>query len=91
MFTSLSISSPNPSEREAGDAIKIEERQLKKEKEKVPNEGGQEENVLKKTQQDSMTRMAQHHLPFGLPKSVSLRDDPLNKAQAFLTETPVIE
>jgi|AntRauTorckE5430_2_1112549.scaffolds.fasta_scaffold04689_4 hypothetical protein len=71
--------------------MKIEERQLKKEKDKLPNEGGQEFNVLKKTQQHSMTRMAQHHSTFGLPKSVSLRDDPLNKAQAFLTETPVIE
>lgn len=27
----------------------------------------------------------------GLPKSLSMRDDPLTKAQAFLTEIPQIE
>jgi len=72
--------------------MKIEERERKKTKEKLQNnEGGEEIDALKKTQQDSMTRMSQHHLPFGLPKSVNLRDDPLNRAQAFLTEMPVIE
>jgi hypothetical protein len=71
--------------------MKIDERDRNKTKEKLQDEGGEEIDALKKTQQDSMTRMSQHHLPFGLPKYMNLRDDPLNKAQAFLTEMPAIE
>lgn len=48
-------------------------------------------DAAKKMQEESMARMAQHSVPFGLPKSVSLRDDPLTRASAFLTEMPLIE
>ena len=42
-------------------------------------------------QEESISRMAKHSLPIGYPKSVSIRDDPLTKAQAFLSQVPTIE
>ena len=64
----------------------------KKTKEKLSSEEHDQATVeAKKVQQESMSRMAKHNLPRGLPKTVSLRDDPLTKAQAFLTELPTIE
>lgn len=47
--------------------------------------------MAKKMQEESITRMSKHSLPIGLPKTVSMRDDPLKKAQAFLNEVPTIE
>jgi len=82
------------SEKHTGDAKKSAEleRRRQKLKEKLSNEDGQHVvDVAKKAQHESSSRMAQHHLPIGLPKSVSLRDDPLTRAQAFLTEMPTIE
>lgn len=82
------------SEKHTGDAKKSAELERKRQKlkEKLSNEEGQQViDVAKKIQDESTTRMAQHHLPIGLPKSVSLRDDPLTRAQAFLTEMPTIE
>ena len=48
-------------------------------------------NEKRKIQQESTNRMAQHTLPKGLPRTLSIRDNPLTKAQAFLTELPCIE
>ena len=83
------------SERHAGDAKKSAELERKRQKlkEKLSNDEGQQHvnDVAKKIQDESISRMAQHHLPIGLPKSVSLRDDALTRAQAFLTEMPTIE
>eukprot|EP00592_Proboscia_alata_P017634 CAMPEP_0194396914 /NCGR_PEP_ID=MMETSP0174-20130528/125252_1 /TAXON_ID=216777 /ORGANISM="Proboscia alata, Strain PI-D3" /LENGTH=657 /DNA_ID=CAMNT_0039193031 /DNA_START=9 /DNA_END=1982 /DNA_ORIENTATION=+ len=53
------------------------------------NPGGIAE--LKKRQKETSKRMAQHSLPIGLPKSLSVRDDPMTKAQAFLTELPHLD
>jgi len=47
--------------------------------------------MKKKIQAESNTRMAQHSIPIGLPKSLTVRDDPLTKAQAFLTEMPSLD
>lgn len=41
-----------------------------------------------KAQQSSSTRLAVHHHPPTLPASVTLRDDPMTKTQAFLTCMP---
>ena len=59
----------------------------------LAEENGQANNtaIVKKLQEESTMRMAQHNLPIGLPKTLSMRDDPLTKAQAFLTEMPSIE
>ncbi len=80
--------------KELGDVQKSIELERKRQnlKEKLPNEEGQQPNdIAKKIQRESIVRMSQHHLPIGLPKSVSLRDDPLTRADAFLTEVPIIE
>jgi hypothetical protein len=36
-------------------------------------------------------RLSQHHHPMGLPKSLKVRDDPMTKAQVFMTEMPHLE
>jgi len=36
-------------------------------------------------------RLSQHHHPVGLPKSLTVRDDPMTKAQVFMTEMPHLE
>jgi hypothetical protein len=41
-----------------------------------------------KAQQSSSTRLAVHHHPPTLPATVTLRDDPMTKTQAFLTCMP---
>jgi hypothetical protein len=61
-----------------------------KNKEKLSNDGTAT-TVAKKLQEESTARMSKHSLPIGLPKSISMRDDPLKKAQAFLTEVPTID
>lgn len=80
------------SEKQAGDAKKLAEmeRRQQKNKEKYLNDGTAT-TMAKKMQEESITRMSKHSLPKGLPKTVSMRDDPLKKAQAFLHEVPTIE
>lgn len=41
-----------------------------------------------KAQQSSITRLSVHHHPPTLPATVTLRDDPMTKTQAFLTCLP---
>ena len=82
------------SEQQAGDARRIAELEFKKKKtqEKISSEEHDQATAeAKKIQQESMSRMSKHNLPIGLPKTLTLRDDPLTKAQAFLTELPTIE
>jgi len=47
--------------------------------------------VLKKQQAEANARMARHNRPLGLPKSLSIRDDPMTKAQVFIAERPHLE
>mmetsp|Transcript_37154 Transcript_37154/g.54341 ORF Transcript_37154/g.54341 Transcript_37154/m.54341 type:complete len:645 (+) Transcript_37154:162-2096(+) len=68
-----------------------EKRQKMREKEMSADEGQNNIATIKKMQAEATTRMAQHILPIGLPKSLSIRDDPMTKAQAFLTEMPNLE
>lgn len=82
------------SEQQAAEAKRLMDQELKQQKmeEKLLNgENGQATVVAKKMQEESTARMSKHHLPIGLPKSVSMRDDPFTKAKAFLTELPTIE
>ena len=44
--------------------------------------------AMKRKQDQASARMAQHSSHVGLPKSVSVRDDPMTKAHAFLAEVP---
>ena len=81
------------SEQQAGEAKKSVELERKRQKLKEKSLGEEAQHaidVAKKIQAEGISRMAKHHLPIGLPKSVSLRDDPLTIAQAFLTEMPAI-
>lgn len=41
-----------------------------------------------KAQQSAMSNLSVHHHPPTLPPSVTLRDDPMTKTQAFLTCKP---
>lgn len=41
-----------------------------------------------KAQQTSSSRLSVHHHPPTLPSTVTLRDDPMTKTQAFLTCMP---
>ena len=77
---------------EAKKLAEAEEKKTKlKEKEVGSDENENNTASAKKLQAESVARMAQHSLPPGLPKNLSMRDDPLTKAQAFLTEIPQIE
>jgi hypothetical protein len=67
----------------------MERRELKS-KEKLSNDGTASTEA-KKLQEESIQRMSKHSLPMGLPKTVSMRADPLTKAQAFISEVPIIE
>ena len=92
----LSYFDVNHSEQQAGEARRHAELEVKRQKMKeklLAEENGQANNtaIVKKLQEESTMRMAQHNLPIGLPKTLSMRDDPLTKAQAFLTEMPSIE
>jgi hypothetical protein len=37
------------------------------------------------------SRLAQHHHPVGLPKSLTVRDDAMTKAMVFMTEMPALD
>ena len=81
---------------QAGEArrqIEIEEkrRKLREKATSDDNEQNGTATVKKKIQDESNSRMAQHSVPMGLPKSLTVRDDPLTKAQAFLTEMPQLD
>ena len=45
----------------------------------------------KKKQSEANDRLAKHHHPVGLPKSLTVRDDPMTKASVFITEMPKLE
>lgn len=47
--------------------------------------------AIRKKQAEAVARMAQHIKLAGLPKALTMRDDPMTKAQAFLSETPYLE
>lgn len=89
------------SEKQASEArrqVELEEKRRKLlEKTSVDdNEGQGNENstsaaAMKKRQAEANSRMAQHSVPKGYPKSTTIRDDPLTKAQAFLTEMPQLD
>jgi len=86
------------SDQQAGEArrrVALEERRQKmKEREMSMEDNGGEatsnKTAMKKKQAETASRMAKHSMPKGLPSSVSIRDDPMTKAQAFLTELPCI-
>jgi len=44
-----------------------------------------------KRQKESDEKLAQHSAQIGFPKSVSMRDDPMTKARAFLSEKPKLK
>lgn len=92
VYLELALSPLLHSEKEAGDAKKHEEIELReqKNKERLSNDGTGT-TIAKQLQEESISRMSQHSLPIGLPKTVSMRDDPLTKAQAFLNEVPTID
>ena len=82
------------SEQQAWEAKKLADQEIKRHKMKEKQsaeENGRATVVAKKMQEESTTRMSKHSLPIGLPKTLSMRDDPLTKANAFLTEMPTIE
>lgn len=84
------------SKQQAGEArrqLELEEKRRKL-KEKISSDDNEQSGTAamkKKIQAESNTRMAQHNVPLGLPKSLTVRDDPLTKAQAFLTEMPNLD
>jgi hypothetical protein len=47
--------------------------------------------ALQKQQALSNSRLAQHHHPVGLPKSLTVRDDAMTKAMVFMTEMPQLD
>jgi len=86
------------SEKQANDARRILE--LEEKKKKIRETCGDNDvmaalespsKAMKRKQDQASTRMAQHSGPVGLPKSVSVRDDAMTKAHAFLTEVPNLE
>jgi len=46
---------------------------------------------MKQRQSIANDRMAKHAVPIGLPKALTIRDDPMRKAQVFLTEMPCLD
>ena len=47
--------------------------------------------ALQKRQAEANARLAKHHHPVGLPQSLTVRDDPMTKAQIFMTEMPQLD
>jgi len=47
--------------------------------------------ALQKQQTEANARLAKHHHPVGLPKSLTVRDDPMTKAQVFMTQIPQLD
>ena len=47
--------------------------------------------ALQKAQTIANSRLAQHHHPIGLPKSLTVRDDAMTKAVVFMTELPQLD
>ena len=84
------------SKHQAGEArrqIELEEKR-KKLREKASSDDNEQSGTAamkKKIQAESNSRMAQHSVPIGLPKSLTVRDDPFTKARAFLTEMPDLD
>jgi hypothetical protein len=47
--------------------------------------------ALQKAQAIANSRLAKHHHPVGLPKSLKISDDPMVKANVFMTEMPQLD
>ena len=87
------VSMKTCNEQQAGEARRrgaLEEKQ-RKQKEREANGEASTKTAIKKMQAQATSRMAQHSMPIGLPHSVSIRDDPMTKAHAFLTEMPCLD
>ncbi|GMH96075.1 hypothetical protein TrVE_jg13683 [Triparma verrucosa] len=85
--------------RQAGEARRQAEAELKRARYQEKLDAADEKErlmltsttALQKQQALANSRLAKHHHPVGLPKSLTVRDDPMTKAQVFMTEMPHLD
>ena len=85
--------------RQAGEARRQAEAELKRARYQEKLDAADEKEkfmltsttALQKQQVLANSRLAKHHHPVGLPKSLTVRDDPMTKAQVFMTEMPHLD
>ncbi len=85
--------------RQAGEARRQAEAEAKRKKMQEKLDAADENEraaltstaAMQKQQALANSRLAQHHHPVGLPKSLTVRDDPMTKAAVFMTEMPALD